>query len=176
MNYEPRIYVACLASYNAGILHGEWITLDGAVDIGDAIKAMLDASPVDNAEEYAVHDHESCSHLSEYAGMDTLNEIVEAYQLTEANTIDWELFCEFCSHLGKGLNPTEISSFEDSYAGSSIDLVSWCQDFLEETGQLEAIPENLRFYFDYEAYARDIEANDLFTIEHNGETQVFWHR
>ena len=26
----PRIYVACLASYNAGILHGEWIDLDEA--------------------------------------------------------------------------------------------------------------------------------------------------
>lgn len=176
MNDGPRIYVACLASYNAGILHGEWITLDGSADIGEEIKTMLAASPVDDAEEYAVHDHESCGNLSEYAGMDSLNNIAEAYRLTETNTIDWELFCEFCGHLGKDLNPSEISAYEDCYAGSSIDLVSWCQDFLEETGQLESIPENLRFYFDYEAYARDVEINDVFTIDHNGETHVFWHR
>lgn len=30
-NQEQRIYVACLAAYNSGILHGEWI------DIGDDI-------------------------------------------------------------------------------------------------------------------------------------------
>lgn len=176
MNTEPRIYVACLASYNAGILHGEWITLDGSIDIGDAIKAMLAASPSDDAEEYAVHDHESCGQLSEYAGMDSLNNIAEAYRSAEANTVDWELFCEFCSHLGKDLCSEEISSYEDCFAGSSTNLVSWCQEFLEETGQLESIPENLRFYFDYEAYARDIEINDVFTIKHNGETHVFWNR
>lgn len=176
MNDEPRIYVACLASYNAGILHGEWITLDGSADIGKEIKTMLEASPVDDAEEHAVHDHEFCGNLSEYAGMDSLNNIAEAYRLTESNTIDWELFCEFCGHLGKDLNPEEISAYEDCYAGSSNDLVSWCHDLLEESGQLESIPENLRFYFDYEAYARDVEINDVFTIDHNGETHVFWHR
>ena len=25
MTTNPEIYVACLASYNSGILHGEWI-------------------------------------------------------------------------------------------------------------------------------------------------------
>ena len=27
-NDSPKIYVACLASYNAGQLHGEWILAD----------------------------------------------------------------------------------------------------------------------------------------------------
>ncbi|MCG8594183.1 MAG: antirestriction protein ArdA, partial [Kiloniellales bacterium] len=38
----PRIYVACLAAYNAGHLHGCWIdAIQDAEDIQDDINAML---------------------------------------------------------------------------------------------------------------------------------------
>ncbi len=48
---EIRIYVACLASYNSGILHGAWIdALQDASAIRNEIKAMLDASPEECAE------------------------------------------------------------------------------------------------------------------------------
>ena len=40
----PRIYVACLASYNAGILHGEWIDATDADEIREAIETMLSKS------------------------------------------------------------------------------------------------------------------------------------
>ena len=56
---HPRIYVACLAAYNGGILHGAW--LDAAQEpwaLYDDVKAMLDASPVAGAEEFAIHDYE----------------------------------------------------------------------------------------------------------------------
>lgn len=41
---RPRIYVACLAAYNNGILHGAWIDADQEPwAIWDAIRAMLAA-------------------------------------------------------------------------------------------------------------------------------------
>ncbi|MEL6257053.1 MAG: antirestriction protein ArdA [Bacteroidota bacterium] len=33
---------------------------------------------------------------------------------------------------------------------------AYAEHYLEETGQIEQIPEHLRYYFDYEAYARDL--------------------
>lgn len=54
----PRIYVACLAAYNAGRLHGAWIDATDADDIHEEVKAMLARSPVWGAEEWAIHDHE----------------------------------------------------------------------------------------------------------------------
>src|SRR3954447_19990469 len=55
----PRIYVACLAAYNGGRLHGEWIEADQSADeIHEAIKMMLSRSPEPNAEEWAIHDHD----------------------------------------------------------------------------------------------------------------------
>jgi antirestriction protein len=42
MSYEPKIYVACLADYNAGRLHGAWIDADqDPDDIEREVWAML---------------------------------------------------------------------------------------------------------------------------------------
>lgn len=64
-----KIYVACLAAYNNGILHGRWIdATQGEDHIWDGIKAMLDESPIPGAEEHAIHDYEGFEgvSLSEY--------------------------------------------------------------------------------------------------------------
>jgi len=60
MSEEIKIYVACLAAYNNGYLHGEWIDATQELsDIYDQVNAMLKASPVEEeAEEYAIHDYE----------------------------------------------------------------------------------------------------------------------
>ncbi len=60
----PRIYVACLAAYNNGHLHGRWIdAAQDAEDIQSEISEMLSASPIPNAEEWAIHGATSKSHL-----------------------------------------------------------------------------------------------------------------
>lgn len=175
MSVIPKIYIACLASYNAGILHGEWIDLDGSEDITERIEAILGQSSIEDAEEWAVHDHEFCGSLGEYPGLAALEALSDAFIRAENEGIEWELFCEFCDHAGHDLDPDTVSKFSEAYAGSDNSLVDWCHDFLDETGQLESIPENLRFYFDYGAFARDLEISDVFTIEHDGETHVFWN-
>ena len=61
----PRIYVACLAAYNAGILHGAWIDADQpADDMYAAVREILAASPMPGAEEWAIHDYEGFGPLS----------------------------------------------------------------------------------------------------------------
>ena len=55
----PRIYVACLAAYNNGELHGAWIDADQDADaIREEIAVILTTSPEPNAEEWAIHDYE----------------------------------------------------------------------------------------------------------------------
>jgi antirestriction protein len=75
---EPRIYVACLAAYTSGLLHGAWIAVgDDAEGLRDQITAVLAASPVADAEEYAIHDHDGFGGISigEHANLDQLVEI-----------------------------------------------------------------------------------------------------
>jgi Antirestriction protein (ArdA) len=50
MSTETRIYVACLAAYNAGYLHGEWIDVTDTDSINEQVQAMLKASPIPNDE------------------------------------------------------------------------------------------------------------------------------
>jgi antirestriction protein len=53
----PRIYVACLSAYNNGHLHGWWIDADQEPDaLWLDIEEMLADSPMDDAEEWAIHD------------------------------------------------------------------------------------------------------------------------
>jgi antirestriction protein len=63
----PRIYVASLADYNCGILHGTWITLDESTELDDVtaqVDIMLGDSPAVRrglscvAEDHAIHDYE----------------------------------------------------------------------------------------------------------------------
>jgi antirestriction protein len=62
---EPKIYIACLAAYNSGHLHGELIDANQDIDsLREEIKEILTKSPIQNAEEWAVHDYEDFGSLS----------------------------------------------------------------------------------------------------------------
>jgi len=55
---DLQIY-ACLAAYNDGYLHGEWIDAkQSPEDIEHDVRKMLAKSPVPHAEEWAIHDFE----------------------------------------------------------------------------------------------------------------------
>ncbi len=54
----PKIYIACLAAYNNGYLHGKWIDATQDVDsIYSNIRNVLASSPIPDAEEWAIHDY-----------------------------------------------------------------------------------------------------------------------
>ena len=56
---QIRIYVACLAAYNNAHLQGRWIDATlGESHITEQTRAMLAASPIEGAEEWAIHDYE----------------------------------------------------------------------------------------------------------------------
>ena len=75
---KPEIYVACLASYNSGYLHGKWIDANQSEEaIMEDIQAMLSDSPVENAEEWEIHDYQGFGDikLHEYESISTIAEI-----------------------------------------------------------------------------------------------------
>jgi len=60
---SPRIYVACLASYNPGIPHGEWIEIGDDIDeTWNEIRAILGNSPEHDAEEWGPLPSENETH------------------------------------------------------------------------------------------------------------------
>ena len=155
---EIRIYVACLAAYNNGILHGAWIdATQDAWAIYDGISRMLRLSPMEGAEEWAIHDYEGFEgvRIAEYAGIDSVSEI--AAFISKYGRLGAELI----SYFG-GIEEAR-EAMEERYHGAYSDLADYVQGVTEEC---QIIPENLRFYIDWQAMARDVEmSGDLFTIQ-----------
>ena len=78
MSEEIRIYVADLAAYNNGILHGVWIDATQDIDdIQEQINDMLASSPEEDAEEYAIRDDEGFAgySISEYEVIQRAHEV-----------------------------------------------------------------------------------------------------
>jgi antirestriction protein len=166
----PRIYVACLAAYNNGYLHGRWIGANQHAEAIQAeISAMLKASPIPGAEEWAIHDHEGFegAELHEYAGIDRVVEL--AAFIAERG----ELGAKVLEHFGGDIDRAE-GAFEE-YAGCYRSLADFAQEITEETTD---IPPTLIHYIDYAAMALDMELNgDVFTVELGFEdVHVFWSR
>jgi len=172
MAETPRIYVACLAAYNAGTLHGEWIDANqSAEEIELAIQAMLARSPEPGAEEWAIHDHEGfCGvNVTEHESVASVAEL--ATFVEEHGAVGAALV----SHFGEIEDAKR--ALEEQQAGSGSSLADWAEEFLLDTGQLERVPENLRPYIDFEKYADDLElSGDIFTVEIDDTVHVFWSR
>lgn len=155
---HPRIYVACLAAYNNGILHDAWIdACQDAKAIQAGISRMLIASPIPNAEEWAIHDHEGFEgvHVAEYAGIESVAAM--AAFIAEHGKLGAELIAYF------GDLEEAREAMENRYYGVYADLADYVQSLTEEC---LSIPESLRYYIDWSAMARDAEMNgDLFTIQ-----------
>ena len=193
-----RIYVASLSDYNAGVLLGEWIDLDGkdADDVQGEIAAMLRRSKhpnvrvpcpgceherdsqrcqpcsgygtVPSAEEWSIHDYDDCPDMGENPSLDDL---LEQVRLIEDHGDAWIAYVE-----NVGSQYATESGFEDARAGEADSELAWCEQFLDDTGTLDDMPENLRSYFSTEAYLRDMKLGGDVSFERvNGTVFAFWN-
>ena len=164
----PRIYVACLAAYNDGQLHGCWIDVEGEDSIWEAVQTMLKSSPIPLAEEWSIHDYEN------FQGV-TINEndsFARVVEITE--------FIGNCSGFGGKLLENYGGDIEDAesalerYNGEYESLADFAEELTASTTQ---IPETLKCYIDYKSMARDMElSGDVFSIETGyKEIHVFWN-
>ena len=164
---EIRIYVACLAAYNSGVLHGQWIdATQGENGIWNDVKAMLKASPEEDAEEWAIHDYEGFEgiQISEYESFEAIAEYAE---FIEEHGSLGGLLIDHCGDV-----EAAKTAMEDHYHGEYESISDFGQQLTEET---TTVPESLSFYIDYEKMGRDLEINDVFTLETtHREVHVFW--
>lgn len=56
-------------------------------------------------------------------------------------------------------------SFEEAYQGHFQDPKDFTYQLIDDTCLLDSMPENLRFYFDYDLFHRDLFISDYYEIE-----------
>lgn len=171
MSEDIRIYVADLAAYNNGFLHGVWVDATEELDsIWNQINKMLKDSPIEEeAEEYAIHDFEGFGSysVSEWSGIEELHNV--ALFLEEFP----EIGSDVLAHIGDDLEEAR-KVIEENYSGCYTSLADYAEELTEGTCD---IPKHLEFYIDYEKMGRDMEmSGDIFTIETaHDEVHIFWN-
>ncbi len=173
----PRIYVASLSDYNAGRECGAWLEATDIQHVRAGVAAMLKASPGGHAEEYAIHDFEGFSRYLPSESEDL--ELVCA--IGAAIVEQGRVFTAYLEHVGLPMNaeqlPALVAGFTESYQGAYNSLEDWAEEYLEDTGLLQQVPESLRGYIDVESWAEDAEVNgDIFSVEFEDQTHVFSNR
>lgn len=166
---HPNVSVSCPECRGLGKVDGDAVR--GAV-AGTYHRitcgCCLGLGEVPSAEEWAAHDWdgEGLSGFGEYPDLD---EVLTHVRMVSEHGDAW---IAYLGHVGAH-HATE-EGFSDSFAGAYDSPEDWAEEFLTDTGDLESIPKSLRYYFNFEAYARDARiGGDMAFVEHGGTTYVF---
>ena len=159
-------YITNLGKYNEGELVGETLKFPTTTE---EVQALLKRIGVDGVryEEFFITSFDGdvlglYDYLTEYENLDELNHL--ACLLSELDKSDLEKFeaavasGEHTSGVGDLINLVENLDCYDFYIGVSDDET--LGRIYAEDMELINIPENLRDYFDYEAYGRDMRINE----------------
>jgi len=173
----PSIYVADLAAYNEGHLHGKWLDLsEHDLDSLDAeVADLLATSPASHAEEIAIHDSEGFGGwLGEYSGLESAVRLAD--MILEHGEV---LAFAALNYAGGVYDLDSAEEFLNRYVGAYPTARHWAEEELE--AEFSALPKStqrkLELYFDYESYVSDREMNgDLEIVEDDGKVHIFIHR
>jgi antirestriction protein len=167
MSATPRVYVACLAAYNNGRLHGEWIDAHQSADeLHAAVQRMLAASPEPGAEEWAIHGYEGFGELrlSEWESFERVSAIAAGI------AAHGDAFTAWLSYDG-GRDASDVSAFEDAYRGEWDSLRAYAEEYAEQTGIYEAAEKSGSSYVvvDIDMLERDLDI-ELYSVRSDQHT------
>lgn len=182
--YEPKAWVGCLSCYNSGHLVGEWVQGTEAGDtVADATWALavhegiaMD-EPISMHEEWWVFDFEGYGKfLTDECSPFEAQRIAELIDQITSTGYDVAAVAAWAEIAGTTISewdaPTRME-FEDAYTGEYQSMTDYAHEWLEETGALAGMPEDLQRYFDYESYAQDLD-DELYTAPaDDGHIYVF---
>ena len=157
------IFVSTYAKYNAGNLFGAWFDPEDYACLQDFMEECAELHDDEADPEYMNQDFEG---------------VPKAF-ISESH-IDPELWNYLACSADEGAKEAYMERFDDwderlfldRYYGRFDSWKDMAEELLESTGDLNQIPENLRCYFDYDAYARDMRLSGDMWEHHN---HFFWN-
>lgn len=167
----PQVYVACLAAYNAGKLHGDWADATDEHEIIETIERVIESSPVEDAEEHAFHDYDGFGKagdvLGEYSSAEdvaSLGALVETHgaDLVGAAAENWGP-----SNPGNVVGTVE-DLIENNYHGEYSSVGDYAHEYYESTGELDKVPSSLRYHIDWESVGKEMETGGLTALDAPG--------
>lgn len=126
-------------------------------------------------EEAFISDYETDINgleIREYASISDLNELAE-----ELSNLDKDELEAFGAMLEYGYATDEaLQKVQDGdymWYDGCYSMAEVAEQYADETGLLSNIPDDLRYYFDFEAYGRDMEINGSFVETESGYIEIY---
>lgn len=152
---EMKGFITNLGKYNEGYLVGKWI--DFPIDDDDFEKELASIGVVSGSmyEEWFITDYDCAlfdmhDAFGEYPNIDDINEVAEALDYREDEFV---ALLEVCQDYSEALERLESGKYI-FYSGMTLEDLAY-----ELVDECHNLPEFALRYFDYEAYARDLEAD-----------------
>jgi len=133
---------------------GRWIDLDNVGGWEDVQLLLSQAFPSAVIDEVLCADVEGLAHHFYASSCDSFDmdrwvEFLEEKQTCHLEDAVISAYFDNC-----GVSP--LDDVEEAYWGQFDSDDDFATEFLNSTGDIDSIPEHLRYYFDYSAFARDL--------------------
>ncbi|NER31329.1 MAG: antirestriction protein ArdA [Symploca sp. SIO1C4] len=163
----PRIYVACLSAYTNGYLHGWWIDADQDPDeIWSDIKDMLADSPMDDAEEWAIHDYENFGaiSISENPDLEQLSIWANLISEDSENAEAVAAYIGWAQDVGLEISTSEFQSRYCGHWKNGEDFALNSEEVAElyNWGKFQEEFTFWSMYIDWASVGRDLEFSDAY--------------
>lgn len=159
-----KIYITDLRAYTATetMMGGEWFDLDNYFDAEELKEAVTEWLKDRGIAEYAVHDYDDCPAHDDFGEHPDLEELYMYHTLYEKYGDSFSAWFYMFHY-----NGCDCESWEDKYNESYIGEYDSWEDFaqylIDECDALGEIPDQLQYYIDYSAFARDLQCNGDYT-------------
>ncbi len=166
-----KIYVTNLKEYNNGKIIGEWVSLPC-----EGLEEVLNKISNNGNDELFISDYEtdiSNLKISEYDDILQLNEIAEEIDnLSDDELIAFQAYLEqYANNIEQALEEVRQGNYRIYYNCDNMEDVAY--QAVNESGLLDGVPEQVKMYFDYEAYGRDMDINRTFIQIDNSFVELY---
>lgn len=164
-----------LGKYNEGELVYTRLVLPATAEEIETAFDKIGVAENTMYEESFISDYETDINglsISEYASLDDLNELAE--ELENFDEYELEAFgamLEYGYATDEALQKVQDNEYR-MYDGC-FSMAEVAEMYADETGLLSSIPDDLRMYFDFEAFGRDMDGNGHFIETDSGYIEIF---
>lgn len=163
-----KVYVGTYAKYNEGSLAGAWLTLGDYDSVEEFFDACRELHKDEDDPEYMFQDWEEIpeGYIGESWITGNLWDVFG--QLDEREIEPFKAYC--AAFLSGEPGSSDIRRFRERYCGRWESEEAYADSIVDDCFD---IPDNIRPYFDYEKFTRDLFYDYYFADDPNGGGFVF---
>ena len=166
-----KIFISNLKEYNNGKIIGEWVSLP-CEDIEEVLEKISNSGK----DELFISDYETDINglkVAEYEDSLQLNEIAEEIDnFDDEEVIIFQAYLEqYTNDLQQALDAVRQGNYRIYYNCDNMEDVAY--QVVNDCGLLDGVPEEVKIYFDYEAYGRDLDINRTFIQIDNSFVELY---